>query len=246
MNLPDLVGRRADERLLSDGDLPVSIGRPAVAPPPSRTRGRIVAAGATLTGLTLLIGIALIAGGIGEAVSNAAVLAVALIAAGAVLVVTHWGWVHVAEATGQAIDRRRDSQVLGRQRQWLEQISPYTRYEVSTQVDHEGSIHIVRARYEPSPTGEGCFTFTRQVELEEVHSAEEPGAAVAERAELLRHEAAADTERERQRYEIAADAYETALLDRNDEQQRRVARRAASEALSAQINAKLRDPPLIE
>jgi hypothetical protein len=84
------------------------------------------------------------------------------------------------------------------------------------------------------------------VDREEVHSAEEPGAAVAERAELLRREAAADTNRERQLYAVAADAYETALLDRDDEQQRRDARRAASEALSHQINAKLRDPPLIE
>jgi hypothetical protein len=104
----------------------------------------------------------------------------------------------------------------------------------------------VRVRYEPSAIGEHGFTFDRHVELDEIHSSEEPGAAVAERAELLRREAAVDTERERERYEIAADAYETALLDHEDEQQRRDARRAASEALSQQINAKLREPPLIE
>ena len=69
---------------------------------------------------------------------------------------------------------------------------------------------------------------------------------MAERAELLRREAAADTDRERQRYEVAADAYETALLNADDEQERRAARRAASEALSQQINANLRDPPLTE
>ena len=246
MNLPELLDRRADERLLSERDLPHSIGHPEAAPPPSRARGRIVAVGATLTGLTLLIGIALIAGGIAEAVVNAAVLAIALIAAGVAFVATHWGWVHVAEATGQAIDRRRDSHVLDRQMRWLEEIKPYTRYEVTTHVDHDGSIHIVRARYEPRATGERGFIFTPDVELDEIHSGEEPGAAVAERAELLRREAAADTELERQRYEIAADAYETALLHSNDEQQRRMARRAASEAHSEQINAKLRDPPLIE
>jgi hypothetical protein len=202
--------------------------------------------GATLTGLTLLVGIALIAVGIGEAVSGAVVLAIALIAAGAGLVLTHWGWVHVAEATGQAIEHRRNRAVLDRRQLWLEEIKPYTRYEVTTHVDDDGSIHIVRARYEPSATGERRFTFSRRVDREEVHSAEEPGAAVAERAELLRREAAADTNRERQLYAVAADAYETALLDRDDEQQRRDARRAASEALSHQINAKLRDPPLIE
>jgi hypothetical protein len=246
MDLADLVDRSADERLLNERDLPVSIGRPDPTPPPSRRKDRIVAVGATLTGLTLLIGIALIAGGIAEAVSNAAVLAIVLIAAGVGFVATHWGWVHVAEATGQAIERRRNSDVLDRQRRWLEQIKPYTRYEVTTHVDHDGSIHIVRARYEPGATGERGFTLSSKVELDEIHSAEEPGAAVAERAELLRRQAAADTELERQRYEIAADAYETALLDSNDDQQRRDARRAASEALSEQINAKLRDPPLIE
>jgi hypothetical protein len=246
MNLPDLVDRRADERMLSELDLPHSIGRPEAMPPPSRTRARIVAVGATLTGVTLLVGIALIGVGIGEAVSNVAVLAIALIAAGVGFVATHWGWVHVAEATGQAIEHRRETKALNRQRLWLEEINPYTRYEVTTHVDHDGSIHIVRARYEPTATGEQTFAFSRQVELDEVHSADEAGAVVAERAELLRRGAAADTEQERERYEIAADAYETALLDRDDEQQRQGARRAASEALSQQINAKLRDPPLIE
>jgi hypothetical protein len=246
MDVAELVDRRADERVLSDSDLPHSIGRPEPTPPPSRSRRRIVAVGATLTGLTLIIGIALIGVGIAEAVSGAGVLAVALIAAGVAFVATHWGWVHVAEWTGQGIERRRNSAVLDGQRLWLEEIKPYTRYEVTTHVDHDGSIHVVRARFEPRASGERGFTFTREVELDEVHSAEEPGAAVAERAEILRRQAAADTEAERERYQIAADAYEAVLLDRDDEQQRRDARRAASEALSAQINAKLRDPPLIE
>jgi hypothetical protein len=69
---------------------------------------------------------------------------------------------------------------------------------------------------------------------------------VTERAELLRRDAARETERERERYEIAADAYETALLEQGDEQERLAARRAAAAALSEQINANLRDPPLIE
>jgi hypothetical protein len=246
MDPAELVDRRPDERLLSERDLPVSIGRPQPMPPPSRTRARIVALGATLTGVTLLIGIALVGVGIGEAVSDAAVLAIAAIAVGVVLVATHWGWVHVAEWTGQAIERRRDSEVLDRQRRWLEEIKPYTRYEVTTTVDDDGSIRVARARYDPVATGERGFAFSRRVEHEEIHSPEEPGAAVAERAELLRRHAAADTERERRRFEVAADAYHTALLRSDDEQQRQVARRAASEALSQQINANLREPPLIE
>jgi hypothetical protein len=247
MNLADFVDRRADERVLSEDHLPQTLGRPEPMPAPSRTRPRIVAIGATLTGVTLLIGIALIAVGIIEAIaSGVGALAIAAVVVGAVLLGTHWGWVHVAEFTGMALERRRDSEVLGRRRQWLEQIKPYTRYDIATSVDDDGSVRIVRARYEPVPAGERGFTFSRRVEREEVHSPEEPGATVAERAELLRREAAADSERERHLYEVAADAYETALLNEDDEQQRRQARRAASEALSEQINAKLREPPLTE
>ena len=54
------------------------------------------------------------------------------------------------------------------------------------------------------------------------------------------------TERERERYEIAANAYRAALLGREDDEQRRLAQRAASEALSRQINTNLREPPLVE
>ena len=79
-----------------------------------------------------------------------------------------------------------------------------------------------------------------------MHPPDEPAAEVTERAELLRRQAAQDTERERERYQIAADAYESVLLDHDDEQQRRLAQRAASEALSHQINSNLRDPPLVE
>jgi len=247
MDLAELVDCRADERVLTEGSLPPSIGRPEPMPPPSRTRARIVGIGATLTGVTLLIGIALIAVGVVDAIaSSVGALAISAVVVGGLLLGTHWGWVHVAEVTGRALENRRNSEVLDRRRLWLEEIKPYTRYDVTTAVDDDGSIRIVRARYEPVAAGERGFTFSRHAETEEVHSPEEPGAAVAERAELLRREAAADTERERRLYEVAADAYETALLDRDDEQQRLVAQRAASEALSEQINANLREPPLTE
>ena len=68
----------------------------------------------------------------------------------------------------------------------------------------------------------------------------------AERAELLRRQAAADQSRERERYEVARDAYERALLANADDQERLAAVRAASEALSERINTHLRDPPLVE
>lgn len=248
MDQSELLGLTADERLLDvDAEnLPAAVGRPEGLPPPSRTRGKVVAVGATLTGLTLLIGIALIAVGIGEAIGNGIVLAIAAITVGVVFIATHWGWVHVAEASANAIERRRNRDVLTRRQQWLATIAPYTRHEVATDVDDDGAIKIVRVRKRPVPTGEHTFTFTREIEHEEVHSADEPGAAVTERAELLRRQAATRTERERQRFELAVDTYETALLRSDDEEQQRIARRAASQALSEQINTNLREPPLTE
>jgi hypothetical protein len=247
-SVAEFVGYNPDERLLAEDQakLPAAVGRPESIPP-SRVRGRLVGTGATLTGVTLLGGIALLVLGVIEAVSGGVgVLAVGLLAAGIVLVGTHWGWVHVAEATADAVEGRRNAELLARRRQWLQTIKPYTRYEVTTEVHDDGSISIVRARHRPVRTGEGHFTFEREIELRETHSADEPGAAVAERAELLRRQAAQDTQREQEQFELAASAYETALLDRGDEQQRLAARRAASEALSDQINSNLRDPPLVE
>jgi hypothetical protein len=248
MDPAELVDAAADERLLSEPDarLPASIGRPDPLPPPSAARKQIVGVGATLTGVTLVAGAALTVLGVVLLIVSGGLSAIAALVVGIVLISTHWGWVHVAELTGTAIENRRSSGALDRQRLWLEQIKPYTRYEVTTSVDDDGSIRIVRTRYEAERTGTGRFTFAPRIELEEVHSGDEPGAAVAERAELLRREAAADTERERERFRIASDAYETALLDAGDERERQAARRAASEALSEQINANLREPPLVE
>jgi hypothetical protein len=248
MNPADLVDATADERLLSEPQtgLPASIGRPEPLPPPSAARKQIVGAGATLTGVTLVAGTALVVLGVVLLIVSGGLSAIAALLAGIVLISTHWGWVHVAELTGSAIENRRNRNALDRQRLWLEQIQPYTRYEVTTSVDEDGSIRIVRTCFEPERTGSGRFIFNSRIEREEIHSADEPGAAVTERAELLRREAAVDTERERECYSIAADAYETALLNAGDERERQAARRAASEALSEQINANLREPPLME
>jgi hypothetical protein len=244
----ELVGRAADERLLEEEavNLPAAIGRPDSLPAPGRVRARLVGTGATLTGVTLILGVALVALGIVEAVGGSATLAVVATAVGICLAGTHWGWVHVAEATADAIEERRTGAARDRRKLWLATVKPYTRYEVTTSVDDDGAIRISRARYLPVPRGQAEFTFARVLELEEVHPADEPGASVTERAELLRRQAAADTERERERFEAAADAYETALLSRESEAQARAASRAASEALSAQINANLREPPLVE
>jgi hypothetical protein len=247
-DLLELLGREPDQRLLAEdlGQLPASVGQPEALPDTPRRR-RLVAVGATLTGVTLIGGVALIVVGlIAAVVSGFGIAAIAAIVIGIALVGTHWGWVHVAELSANTLEERRHASVLDRRREWLKQVEPYTRWEVSTNAHQDGAIAIVTTRYRPIPRGERTFTFLREETARETHSADEPAAAVTERAELLRRAAAADTKRERERYEAARDAYETALLARGDEQERLAALRAASEALSERINTNLREPPLTE
>ena len=247
-DLAQLIGLEADERLLGEdfGKLPASVGQPeSIAT--SSARRRVVAIGATLTGVTLIVGTLLAGfGAIDGFASGFDATSIVALIAGIVLVSTHWGWVHVAELTGQGLERRANRGVLSRRRRWLEAIEPYTRWEVTTNPGEDGSITIVTTRYSPAASGERTFTFVRETLGEERHSGEEPAAIVAERAELLRRRAAADTKRERRRYDVAHDAYERALLAHADERERIEAVRAASQALSEQINANLRDPPLLE
>jgi hypothetical protein len=247
-DLAQLVGRRPDDRLLGEdiGKLPAAIGRPEEIPP-SPARKRIVAIGATLTGVTLVLGTLLVVfGAVDGVVSGFDVWSVLALAAGIVLVATHWGWVHVAELSGQALERREHRDALDRRQAWLEQIEPYPRWEVGASTGDDGSIAIVTVGYRPVPCREGSFTFVREEVAREVHPGDEPAAVVTERAELLRRRAAEDTARERELYEAAHDAYEQAVLANADEQERLAAVRAASEALSERINANLREPPLVE
>lgn len=243
----ELVGRTADERLLTDSkSLPEALGRPQEIPAwPGRRR--VVATGATLTGVSLVIGVVLtILGVIGAIAGGFGLGQVVELVAGIGLISTHWGWVHVAEITATGVENRRHGEVIDHRSRWLEAIEPYTRYEVSTAVGDDGAISIARVRYRAISSGEQRFTFERELLGTEIHSAEEPAAVVAERAESLRREAALETGREYESYRVAADAYETALLDRHDEHNQLAARRAASQALSERINSNLRDPPLVE
>lgn len=242
-----LLGRVADERLLAEQRLlPAAVGRPA---PVERSSARrwIVGVGATLTGATLLAGIALLIVGVVSLIGNGVgVLGVAALVVGAALVATHWGWVHVAEWTASGLEGRQDRQALARREQWLLAIQPYTRYEVSTSVGEDGSITIVRTRHRPVPAGADRFTFETEIEHTEVHSPEEPGAAVAERAEALRRQAALDTDAERRRFEDAAGEQQVERLRAEAEERVKAALRAESQALSERINANLREPPLTE
>jgi hypothetical protein len=245
--LARLIGRRADPRLLGEDDalLPQEVGRPAVLPP-DPAHDRIVAVGVTMTAASLIGGIALMLFGVVGVLAGADSAALVALVLGALLAGTHWGWVHVAEITANRSSNQRNAELIDGRQHWLDQIEPYTRWRVTTDVHDDGAIEILRIAYRPIPLGEDRFSFAREVQAREVHSGDEPGAAVTERAELMRREAAADTGREAERYRVAAEAYHDALLRADDEDQQRAAVRAASQALSEAINENLREPPLSE
>src|SRR5690242_16230658 len=90
----EFVGREPDERLLAEDldQLPAVVGRPETAPP-SRARRRVVGAGATLTGVSLVLGVLLVLVGLIDAVSSGIDLsAVLAVVVGVALISTHWGW----------------------------------------------------------------------------------------------------------------------------------------------------------
>ncbi len=239
-----LIDLAPDARLLGEdlAGLPESAGHP-VPIPPSRLRPGLVGAGAAMTGLTLLIGIALIAVGIGEAVADAVVLAIAALTAGVALAGTHWGWIHVAELGSQWVERRGNRDLVDERERWLASVEPYVRYAVETRALPDGAVEILTTRHRPVRATPDTFTFERQVMAAERHAPDELAATVTERAEVLRQQAAQATDRERRSYQAAASARALDQIRDDDEDERRAADRAAAEALSEQINANLRSPP---
>jgi hypothetical protein len=243
-----LVGLVADERLLSEDPvmLPAGVGLPEPIPPVAARR-RLVGIGATLTGVTLIGGVALaILGAVELLLNGGGALAVVALVVGLVLACTHWGWVHVAEVSANGIEHRSNATVIDHRRAWLEEIAPFTRYEVTTSAGDDGTITIERVRHRPIRASDRTFVFERSVELSEVHAGDDPAAVVAERAELLRHQAAIDTERERAAFQEQADALNWATLAEGEHRERTREQAAAARALSEQINANLREPPLTE
>ena len=206
-----------------------------------------MAAGAAMTGITLLGGIALIVLGAIDAFSSGfGSMAVVAVILGIVLVSTHWGWVHVAEFTSNSIEGHRNSEIEAQRQAWLGTVEPYTRYEVRTNVEDDGSLTISTVRHQPVPVGSGQFNFVTDVVNSERHAAEEQAAVITERAEHLRREAALKTEHEHTGFLDALEKHEQARLGRQDELDQIRARRAASEALAQQINEHLKNPPLTE
>ena len=241
----DLIGLTAADSLLDAPapSLPSDVGRPP-ALTPDGARGRIVGAGVAMTGVTLLLGIALAVLGVVELLSGHDGLGVAALIVGLVLAGTHWGWVHVAEATATAAQTRHDAPAREARRRWLSQIAPFDRFEVLSSVGDDGTITIERVHLAPVRTDDAHFGFSRTATVLERHPAEMGAAVIAERAELIRHQAQRDTDRARERYEAAAGVRETARLSAEHDAQAREADAAAARALTERINAHLRDPPL--
>lgn len=242
------LGARADRRLLAEdlSDLPEIEQRhqPVLA---SQRHDRIVAAGSLLTGTTLVLGVAMLLYGGGEGVfGGGGTRDVALAVIGLLLVVTHWGWVHVAEYVGLTIDERRRRDADADEREWLARIHPYPRFSVSTSVLSDASTRVQRFRHEPVLITLDTFTFARRPDTAQRYDADAPAGVVAAGVETMRRQARLDTDRLRGDWEAASSAYEAALLSADDDHQRLAAQRAAATALSEHINASLLEPPLVE
>jgi len=163
-----------------------------------------------------------------------------------VLAATHWGWIHVAEATANALGERAAHDWRNRRTGWLASLEPYSRWSVTSRVLDDGRNQIERRHYRPVRLSDRTFGFESEVVESEVHPSDEPGAVIAERAETMRHHAALDTNEQEQLWRVASDAYSAALGAHADAEERRQAEIAASKALSERLNEKLKEPPLIE
>lgn len=246
-DLSEFVGRVADERLLDDqSGLPES-ERFTERRPEAPARRSIVGAGAALTGLSLVCGAALVLLGVVlAAVNGIGAFNIVLMVVGAALVATHWGWVHVAEFTANALGERVSRDWHARRAAWLASLEPYSRWSVTTAVLEDGSIRIECRHHRPVRVSDRTFGFETDLVESDVHGPDELSAVVAERAETMRRQAALNTNEQERLWRIASDAYAAELGEHADAEERRRAQVAASKALSDQINAKLGEPPLIE
>lgn len=242
------LGVAPDPRLL-DADLSNLPAAEQHREPPVSTQRheRLVAAGSTLTGVTLIGGLALLLwAGWRLLFAGGGALDAVLAVIGLVLAATHWGWVHVAEYAGLTIDARQSSAVEARQSQWLATIEPYPRFSVGTSVGDDGTTRVQRFLHRPVLTEGNTFTFVRERDIEHVHEVDAPAEVIAADVELMRRQAGLQTARMKELWDAASTAYSAALLSAHDDQERQAANRAAALALSEHINASLLDAPLTE
>ncbi|MBV9817570.1 MAG: hypothetical protein JOZ07_04390 [Solirubrobacterales bacterium] len=247
-SLVDFLGVAADPRLLHQ-DLD---GVPGIPPRPAidaagPAHARLVAAGSLTTAITLFGGAALAVWGAARLLKGSGgLMAVVLLILGLALVATHWGWVHVAEYVGVSIDQRHGQAGQRRERVWLAELEPYPRFAVRTSVGGDASTTVERALYRPVLTDAGMFAFDRSVREVRHFDADAPAEEIAAELEALRRRARLATDRQHERWEAAAAAYDAELVHAHDERDRLAARRAAAVALSDHLNASLREPPLVE
>jgi hypothetical protein len=242
------LGVPADRRLLDEDlfNLPEAEQRrePEIA---LKKHDRLVAAGSLLTGVSLIGGAALALFGGWELLFNGGGAVDAVVAViGILLVVTHWGWVHVAEYAGLTIDERQQRANDDVARAWLSEIQPYPRFSVSTSVLDDASTRVERVLHQPVLTPQHTFTFIRETSAEKTYDADASAEAIAATVETMRRQARIETDRLGELWEAASTTYAAALTSADDEQQRLAAQRAAATALSEHINASLLEPPLVE
>ena len=242
------LGVAADSRLLDQDRFNLPAAEQSLEPPISRhEHDRLVIAGSTLTGVSLVVGMLFVLYGGSQVLFNdGGVVDLVLAGLGVLLAATHWGWVHVAEYAGLTIDERYERSAEGRRQDWLSSIQPYPRFSVSTSVLDDGSTRIERVLHQPVLTERHTFTFVRKPEAVKLYDADVAAEVLASAVETMRRQARLDTDRLRTVWEAVSTAYAAALFDADDEQQRVAAQRAAASALSEHINESLREPPLVE
>ena len=242
------LGVPADRRLLDEDlvNLPAAERYHELAVV-THKHDRLVAAGSLLTGATLIGGAAIALYGGWEVLFNGGgAFGVAVAVIGILLVATHWGWVHVAEYLGVAIDERAQRTQDARRQDWLAAIQPYPRFSVSTVVLDDASTRVERVLHRPVLTAHNTFTFVRETEAENTYDADAPAQVIAGSVEEMRREARIETDRIHRLWEAASSAYAVALSGADDDKQRLAAQRAAATALSEHINKSLLEPPLVE
>jgi hypothetical protein len=242
------LGVPADERLLDEdlANLP-GADQHHEAVVSSQRHDRLVAAGSLLTGGTLIGGTAmLLYGGWQVLFEGGGAFDAVLAVIGILLVGTHWGWVHVAEYVGLTIDEQQRRVADERRREWLAAIAPYPRFSISTSVLDDASTQVERILHRPVLTTQHTFTFVRQVTAIETYDADAPAAEIATAVETIRRQARLETDRLRELWEAASDAYTAVLLSAHNDEQQLAAQRAAATALSEHINSSLLEPPLVE
>jgi hypothetical protein len=242
------LGVDPDRRLLDEdrSNLPDAV-QPHEPDMPPQGHGRLVAAGSLLTGLTLIGGAALLLYGAWQLLFNGGHAVDAVLAVlGILLVVTHWGWVHVAEYVGLTIDEHQQRATDDRRRDWLAGIEPYPRFSVSTSVLEDASTRIETVLHQPVLTARHTFTFVRHTHAQKTYDAQTSAEVIADTVETMRRQARLETDRLRELWDAASTAYAAELSSTDDDQHRLAAERAAATALSEHINASLLEPPLVE